>query len=311
MAANRIIMKKRRARGAAIMLALWALFLLSAVVISWALDIDTRLTISGNANRVIEATAMASSGAEIAFHPGVKPGSPVLRGGFGSTQSFEARITGEGGRLNLNWLVAPPDNIARIEVLRKYLEIKGVDLNERDHMIGCLQDWVDPDNLVRLNGAEDEPGYEAANKPLMSLDEVKQVRGWEEFTSRPDWDADFTLKSTGPVDINWAPRDVLLALPDLTDPRVDQFLSIRRGPDGLEGTEDDVTFGGLEEVALAFGIPPAQLQTSALVGLVSFNDPALRVESIGKSGGVTRTVRMVIRKAGNSIQLIPGTWKEL
>jgi general secretion pathway protein K len=306
MAAN-IVMKKRRARGAAIMLALWALFLLSAMVISWALDIGARFTISGNANRLIEATAMASSGAEIALHPSTKPNSPLLRGGLAPGQSFEARITGEGGRLNLNWLVAPPENAARKELLRKYLETKGVDLNDRDHMIDCLQDWVDPDNLVRLNGAEDEAGYKAPNRVLLSLDEVKRVRGWEEFTSRRDWDSELTLKSTGPIDVNWASRDVLLALPGLTDPRVDQFLSLRKGPDGLEGTEDDVLFANFTEAALAFGIPEAQLQVS---GLVAFNDPIMRVESIGKSGVVTRTVRMVIRKSGNSIQLIPGTWKE-
>ena len=46
----------------------------------------------------------------------------------------------------------------RIELLRKYLEIKGIDLNERDQMIDTLLDWVDADNLVRLNGAEDEAG---------------------------------------------------------------------------------------------------------------------------------------------------------
>ena len=300
------VMKKGRARGAAIMLALWALFLLSAMVISWALDISARFTISGNANRVMEATAMAASGAEIALHPVVKPNSPLLRGGLAPGQSFETRITGEGGRLNLNWLVAPPENEARIEMLRKYLEGKGVDLNERDHMIDCLLDWVDPENLVRLNGAEDEAGYKAPNRILLSLEEVKRVRGWEEVTSRPDWDSELTLKSSGPVDINWASRDVLLALPGMTDPRVDQFLSLRKGPDGLEATEDDLLFTTLEEAALAFGIPAAQLQASGLVG---FNDPIMRVESVGRSGAVTRTVRMVIRKAGNSIQLL--TWKEL
>ena len=305
MAAQRI-MKQAKARGAAIMLALWALFLLSAMVISWALDIDTRLTIAGNANRVIEATAMAASGAEIALHPGVKPSAPVLRGVFGPGQTYEARVTGEGGRVNLNWLVAPPENPVRVEFLRKYLETKGVDLNERDHMIDCLLDWVDPENLVRLNGAEDEAGYKAPNRILMSLDEVKRVRGWEEFTSRPDWDSELTLKSTGPIDVNWATRDVLLSLPGMTDPRVDQFLSVRRGPDGEEATEDDVYFTNLDEAALAFGMPAAQLQAAGLLGL---NDPVLRVESIGKSGAVTRTVRMVIRKVNNSIQLL--SWKEL
>ena len=59
----------RRAAGAAIMLALWALFLLSALVISWALDIDSRLSISGEGTRMLKAEAAACSGAEIALHP--------------------------------------------------------------------------------------------------------------------------------------------------------------------------------------------------------------------------------------------------
>lgn len=302
----RRIMKRGRAQGAAIMLALWALFLLSAMVISWALDIDTRLTISGNANRVIEATAMASSGAEIAFHPNVKPGAPVLKGSLGPSQSFEAQITGEGGRLDLNKLVAG-EVPARLELLRKYLEIKGVDLNERDYMIDCLLDWVDPDNLVRLNGAEDEPGYKPANKFLMSLDEVKRISGWEEFTSTPDWNEDFTLhSSTGQIDINWASRDILLALPGMTDLRVNQFLSIRRGPDDLQGTEDDVDFAGPSEVQVALGF--SQEQFNQLAGLLVYKDPVLRVESVGKSGPITRTVRMVFGKTGNSILL--KSWKE-
>jgi type II secretory pathway component PulK len=292
-------------RGAAVMLALWALFLLSAMLISWALDIDTRLKNGSIANRAVEAQAMACSGAEVAFHPAVLPGSNVLRGSLGPGQSYEARITGEGGRINLNWLVSPPENPARIEFLRKYLETKGVDLNDRDHMIDCLLDWVDPENLVRLNGAEDEPDYKPANKLLISLEELKRVRGWEEFTSRADWDSDLTLKSTGPIDISWAPREVLLALPDLTPNRVDQFLAIRRGPDEVDGTDDDVKFKSMDEPALALGIPTAQLLAS---GLVALNDPVLRVESVGKSGAVTRTVRMVIGKSGNSILL--KSWKE-
>src|SRR5438067_10768324 len=50
--------------GAALMLALWALFMLSAMVISWASDIQSRLSLSSNANRVLSAEAMACSGAD-------------------------------------------------------------------------------------------------------------------------------------------------------------------------------------------------------------------------------------------------------
>jgi general secretion pathway protein K len=310
MAAKRIT-KLASARGAAIMLALWALFLLSAMVISWALDIDTRLTNSGHANRSLEAEAMACSGAEIALAlPANKPWSPLLKGGLGPGQSFEARITGEGGRLDLNKLAVAiiANDQSKQELLRKFLEIKGVDLNERDHMIDCLLDWIDPDNLIRLNGAENEPGYQPANKLLMSLDEVKRIRGWEEFTSRPDWDADLTLHSgTGLIDINSASRDVLLSLPGIDEIRADQFLSLRRGPDGIEGTEDDVKVDAKD---LQFALGLRQEQFTQLAGLITANDPVLRVTSIGKSGTVTRTVRMVISKpSNNSIRLL--TWKEL
>ena len=300
--------RRSRARAAAIMLALWALFLLSAMVISWALDINTRLTISGSANRLLEAEAMACSGAEVAMHPAVKPGSTALRGSFPPNQSFETRITGEGGRLNLKFLLAG-ENPVNLEVLRKYLEVKGVDLNERDLMIDCLLDWVDPDNLVRLNGAENEPGYKPTNGPLKTLEELKRVKGWEEFTSRPNWDADFTLNSTDArIDINWASRDVLLALPGFTEPTADRFLQMRRGPDDIEGTEDDLKFTNAEEVRIALGFRADQF--NQLAALITFDSQVVRIVSIGKSGPMTRTVRVVIYKQGGGIRLIPGTWKE-
>ena len=291
------------------MLAIWALFLLSAMVISWALDINSRLMNSGIANRSLEAEAMACSGAEIALHPSVKPGAPVLRGSFPPNQSYQARITGEAGRLNLNLLLVgtppPPQNV---ELLRKYLEVKGVDLNERDHMIDCLEDWMDADNLVNLNGAEDDEGYKPANAPLKTLDEVKRVKGWEEFTSRPDWDADFTIQSTEPrINLNWASRDVLLALPGFTEGIADRFIAMRLGPDGQEGTEDDVRFTNPEEIRIALGF--RQDQFNQLASLITVNESVIRVVSVGKSGTVTRTVRMVIFKQGNGIRLL--SWKEL
>jgi hypothetical protein len=301
--------RRRTERGAALMLSLWALFLLSAMVISWTLDIDARLTLSSQASRNLEAEAMACSGAEVALHPQVKPGSPLLHGTIGPGKTFQARITGEGGRLNLNW-IAMGENPQRLEVLRKYLEIKGVDLNERDRMIDCLLDWIDPDNLERLNGAEDGPGYKPANKPLTRIEDVKRIKGWEEFTSMKDWDADFTLNTqNGLIDVNWASRDVLLSLPGMTEPFVDQFLTIRRGPDGIEGTPDDHLFELAEaEVALGYVSIPAKQQLAALIGV---KDPTMRIVSVGQSGDVTRTVRMVIRKTGNAVQLVQGTWKEL
>ena len=299
------------------MLSLWALFLLSAMVISWVLAISSRLALSGNANRSLEAEAMACSGAEVAMQPSVKPGSPALEGGFGPGQRYETRLTGEGGRINLNFLIQKllaNDLVAR-EFLIRYLEIKGIDLNERDRMIDTLLDWVDPDNLARLNGAEDEGGYKPPNRlPIPEIDELKKIKGWEEFTSTKDWDSDLTLYTapTQPINLAWASRDVLMAL-GVSEERVDQFLTMRPGPDGINGTDDD-TFNGQGQAqafaVLGFATQQQFQQQLGTLAVPSANELVWRVISVGQSRGVERTVQMIIQRSPGSPVAAVKAWKE-
>ena len=293
--------------GAALMLALWALFLLSAMIISWALDIDSRLALSGNANRVLAAEAMAASGAEVALHPSIAPGSPNLHRQMGDRESYEVGVTGEGGRLNVNWLTAGEDP-TRVGILRRYLEFKGVELNDRDTMIDSLLDWVSPNiGLHHLNAPPETDDYHPAHAPLTSVDELKKIFGWAEFTSKPGWDEDFTINNSGPIDLVWASRDVLRSLPGMGDDLVDHFLQLRRGPDGIDGTADDAQFNSLADVQSVLGLTPEQFQQIA--SLVGFKDQIFRILSTGKSGDLTRSLQMIVRKGGSIPQVI--SWKEL
>src|ERR1044072_5366756 len=167
--------------GAALMLALWALFLLSAMVISWALDINSRLTVSGNASRVLDAEAMASSGADLALHPLVKPDSANLHRQIGN-QGYDVQIIGECGRLNLN-LLAPGgvENTALKEILRQYLGLKGIELNDADRMVDSLLDWMSPPGLHRLNACPESDDYKPLHTALRSVDGLKKVCGWGGF----------------------------------------------------------------------------------------------------------------------------------
>jgi len=289
------------------MLALWALFLLSAMVISWALDIDSRLVLSGNANRVLAAEAMAASGAEVALHPSIAPGSPNLHRQIGDSDSYEVGVTGEGGRLNLNWLTAGEDP-TRVGILRRYLELKGVELNDRDTMIDSLLDWVSPNiGLHHLNAPPETDDYHPTHAPLASVDELKKIFGWAKFTSTPGWDGDFTINSSGPIDLVWASRDVLRSLPGMGDDLVDRFLELRRGLDGIDGTADDTQFNSLADVQSALGLTPEQFQQIA--SLVGFKDQIFRILSMGKSGDLTRSFLIIVRKGGSIPQVI--SWKEL
>jgi type II secretory pathway component PulK len=332
--------------GAALMLALWALFLLSAMVISWALDINSRLVVSGNASRVLDAEAMASSGADVALHPLIQPGSPNLHRQMSDRESYDVQMTGEEGRLDLNWLTLNEDP-TKLAILRQYLTLKGVELNDIDTMIDSLLDWVSPNKgLHHLNACPETDSYQPPHAPLTSVDDLKKICVWEKFTSRPGWDEDFTVLPLQAlalyrIDLAWASRDALRALsailPGMSDDRVDRFLQLRRGPDGIDGTADDYQFGGTAqgtassalgggslppEVLTTLGLNQQQSQqqlpgsTTSIANLLTFKGPILRVVSTGKSGDVTRAVQMIVSKGGGAAGGSGGglavmSWKEL
>ena len=275
-------------------------------MISWALDIDSRLSLSGDAARMLKAEAVACSGAEVALHPAVNPGSPNLKGALDNGATYQAQLTGEGGRLDINWLVAGEDP-AKLEILRRYLENKGIDLNERDTMMDSLLDWVEPNTgLHRLNAPPESDDYHPPHALLTQIDELKKVAGWAEFTAAPGWDDDFTVNTRQGVDLTWASRDVLLALPGMTPEIVDRFLELRQGPDGIDGSEDDVQFKEMPEVRTALGLNEQQFKQ--IEKLVTFKMPVFRVTSVGTAGRAKRTVQMVFRRVGVVPQMI--TWKE-
>jgi hypothetical protein len=303
--------------GAALMLALWALFLLSAMIISWALDINSRLIVSGNASRVLDAEAMASSGADLALHPLVKPDSANLHRQIGNQEGYDVQIIGECGRLNLN-LLAPggAENTQLKEILRQYLSLKGVDLNNADAMVDSLLDWTSPPGLHRLNACPESDDYQPAHTALTSVDDLKKICGWAEFTSKPHWDEDFTVSNCGGVlDLGWASRDMLRALVESLgiggDDKVDQFLQLRRGSDGIDGTADDGQVD-MPTARRTLGFPAQESQQLTGLNLGLKNTLVFRVTSIGKSGDVTRTVQMIVSKGGaigGRPQVM--SWKEL
>ena len=306
--------------GAALLLALWALFLLSAMVISWTLDINSRFAVSGNASRVLDAEAMASSGADLALHPLIKPDSANLHRQMDNQEGYDVQIIGECGRLNLN-LLAPggAENRPLVEILRQYLGLKGIELNNVDTMVDSLIDWMSPPGLHRLNACPESDDYQPAHAALTSMDDLKKICGWAGFTSKPGWDEDFTLSNCGGVlDLGWASRDMLRALVQSLgiggEDRVDQFLQLRRGPDGIDGTADDGQLD-MPTALRTLGFPAQQSrQSPQLTGLNLGlkNTLVFRVTSVGKSGDVTRTVQMIVSKGGAAGgRPMVMSWKEL
>ena len=143
---------------------------------------------------------------------------------------FSYRISDEQGRLNLN--AAPPDRVDRL------LTAIGLDKQVRDIINDSLQDWKDPNDLTRINGAESEDfylklpvPYRARNGALQDTAELLQIRGVTPEIYRGDKDrpglADFvTVIGGNTVNMNTAPAQVLKAL-GLSDAEVTEITQTR------------------------------------------------------------------------------------
>jgi Type II secretion system (T2SS), protein K len=291
----------KRDSGAALLLALWALFLLAGVVFAWALNINSRLTVSATANRVLSAEAMAASGADVALCREITSNSPNLHRKMGNEERYDVQITGECGRLNLNFLTQGEDP-NKLKILREYLNLKGIDFNDLDAMMDSLLDWVSQNRgLHHLNACPETDDYHPPHRALGSVDELKKVCGWADFTSKPGWDDDFTVASCGAIDPAYASRDVLRAVlaafGAVGDDRVDAFLQLRQGPDGIDGTADDGVMDSQTATAM-LGLSNTQQQQGGIQSLIAQykSTNVFRVVSVGKSGGVTRSVEMVVQK---------------
>jgi type II secretory pathway component PulK len=125
------------------------------------------------------------------------------------------RLTDESGRLNVNR--------ATREVLDRLFQEAGVEKSARDVILDSIQDWRDPNEEHRLNGAESDyylglpAPYRSKNADFASVDELLQVRGVtrELLYGRPDAPGlaeHLTVFGTGAVNVNTASPVVLRAL---------------------------------------------------------------------------------------------------
>lgn len=129
---------------------------------------------------------------------------------------FSYRITDEEARVNLN--VATPDRVERL------LIALGLERSDRDTINDSLQDWRDPNDEHRANGAESDDyylklplPYRAKNSNLDSITELLQIKGitptlYHGSAGKPGLAAFVTVKSPGQVNLNTAPCVVLRAV---------------------------------------------------------------------------------------------------
>lgn len=119
-------------------------------------------------------------------------------------------------------------------LLWSMLVLQGSTAGEADRLIDALEDYIDTDSLVRLNGAE-APTYKALDRPppvndwLDSTAELPRIVAWRELIrSRPELRRLFSVSLDVFVNPNTATRELLEALPGATKEGVGRLLAYRK-----------------------------------------------------------------------------------
>ena len=277
------------ARGSALVAILWIVAILSIAVFSATQFLFIALESESNASAMFRAELLADRGIALASHAAVEKGDPLLNQKLNETESFSARISSEGDRLNLNTLLdnAPVDRV----VLEALFSQWGLRSDEATDVVDNLIDWIDEDSEPTALGAERNYYFsqnrrnQPFNRPFISLNEVTMVKGFNlVVAANPRWQEAFTLLSAGKLDLNEAPPELISAACACPLEFARRFVSARDGLDQIPGTIDDLRFESVEAALSILGISGEAID--AVSSRVSIDDPAKRLISIGRYGSI-------------------------
>lgn len=178
------VARLQRSRGAALLLVLWLIALLTALVGAFALSAQieglqgrvlVRGLAAGNAARAGMEYAMTRVELEDPRRQWVPDGRPYAWRYAGA--EIEVRITDENGKVDLNH--------AQMLLLTALLRAVGVEQMEAGRLAGAIVDWRDPDSLTQPSGGAEDTDYAAAGRSygakdaqLESIAELEQVLGF-------------------------------------------------------------------------------------------------------------------------------------
>jgi general secretion pathway protein K len=290
------MIKSRSSRGAALLLVLWAITVVSFAVLWMAnvVNIELETTVSDSAG--LRARQIAVSGVAIGLHPQVdREDTELLNRDFGAGERMEVRIRGEGARFNINQLLQQQDRMTMLNLFTLW----GLNADEANALIDKLIDWVDEDEFRTGFGGAELAEYEMAgipdapaNRPFRSVREMARVLDMEKLAAlKPDWYESFTIFGDGLIDVNEADGQVLQAATGITPEMAEGILQQRRGPDNVEPSEDDFRF---EDVAQVAGwLSGSTLPTEQVAAKLTTESSVKRIDSRGIVGERSRSISVV------------------
>lgn len=214
-------------------------------------------------------------------------------------------IEDEERKINLNRLMMPNGNAPderRLAVFQRLIDTLGIDRAVADAVV----DWLDNDENPRVGGAESSyylglpKPYEAKNDLFDTVGELRLVRGVtsEIFEKLRPF---VTVSSSGLVNINTAPKEVLMSLSAGTDLAEGGEIDAKTADAIIEYRKDHpfTTASQIKNVSASL----ENLFGRTLINtLVDIRSTYFHVRSSGDVGGTVRTIDAIGIRVGNEIQ---------
>lgn len=285
-------------RGSALLLTLWCVGMLSLSIFVVVRLVEFDLDDERFESMRVEARQLALTGIALALHPDVDRGDPLLRQTQSGDRSLVVTIESENARLNINAALEQPSS----PILKAIFTRWELPDREISSIVDSLYDWVDPDDLRSLNGAEREDLENQSrysipqNRPFVSVAEMERVRGMDQVAAGvPGWKNFFSVFSAEKFDIHDAPMDWIIVAGGLSETIASQWIDVRTGPDKLAGTEDDIRLSNISELRALLGVNETQLAN--LQTFFDVNADPIRITSLATIGGVSYVIAVVTTKS--------------
>jgi general secretion pathway protein K len=223
-------------------------------------------------------------------------------------------IEDSGSRLNLNAVIShDEDNQLSSQtqplleaLLKKVIGEMALPPGEKVYDVSDLTenliDYVDPDDVSLRGGGEDgyyqlqDPPYRAANRPLLSIDELRRVEGFDAklVEALKPYVTVYPYAGTGGINLNTAPPHVLALLffDDGVDLRLAPESTVRKI---LEVRQE----GGIicdEDQSDESCTPIRELVTNAIYPPPDMGSDVFTVVTRARVGDVTRSIEAVMHR---------------
>jgi len=252
-------------RGSALIITLLVITTLTGMTFGFSEESSIELNLAGFARDGYKARQVARSGVHLTLavldqdedpdmdslrEDWTQFGPQTFPDKFPAGMSVTGKIVDESSKLNINSLINEAGEIdeQREKQLLRLVSILGLE----EKIVDPLLDWLDMDDIERLNGAEayyyqslEEP-YACTNGPLQTIGQLFLVKGIREVNLNNY----LTIYSDGKININTASAEVLQSLSDRIDPVVaDAIIEYRLEEDFLS-VNDLTAVPGIDEALM-------------------------------------------------------------